>query len=844
MSAPAAGAEPLIVSQDHAWPPFAFRDEQGSPRGLLVEFWELIGEELGRPVEFALTDWDDSLAQVRDGQAHVHGGLFRSPERERFLDFGNEIFPLRTAMFASGALTSSQVSDLADMPVGVTRGGFESEYLRTHHPGLNLHYYDNNERLIRAATRGEVEAFAADYPVAMYLLDRHASPEQFRVIEVLYARNLAFATARGETALLSELNNVIARLDPDELSRITQKWMHSEAVHRLPPGFWLGLLAGILTLLLGSLIIYSRLLRRQVVLHTHRLQETNDSLRAERDFSRSVLDASPAFFVALDNQYRIRMMNPTMLTRLGYTAQEVIGEDFVQLCTPEYEHESLQTLFHHMLVSGKPIHHESHALTRSGEERLVEWHGNSVAGPSGEPEFFFAIGLDITDRRRAETQLEHIAHFDPLTGLPNRSLLQVRLNHALDMARRRNRRVAVLFLDLDRFKVINDSLGHAYGDEVLRTITRRLRGRLREEDTIARWGGDEFIVMLEEVANAPDVSTIAGDILKELALPCTLSNGQDVYVGGSIGISLYPEDGDNAEQLIMRADTAMYQAKDQGRSTYQFYTSALTRAAHDRLALETSLRHALEREEFTLHYQPQVRVADGALIGLEALVRWRHPERGLVAPDEFIPLAEETGLIGPLGLWVMRTACRQAKIWSSLFARPLHMAVNVSVRQLRHPNLLDQVRSILQETGLPAQSLELELTESTLMSREERTEQTLRNLKELGVRLSIDDFGTGYSSLAYLKRMPIDVLKIDRSFVKDIPEDFSDMEIAATIIAMARTLRLQVVAEGVETPAQMDFLRERGCDSYQGFLLTRPMDAAAMTRWIDEYTDTRLRAVP
>jgi diguanylate cyclase (GGDEF)-like protein len=474
----------------------------------------------------------------------------------------------------------------------------------------------------------------------------------------------------------------------------------------------------------------------------------------------------------------------------------------------------------------------------------VEWHGNSVPGASGQPEYFFAMGLDITERRRAETQLEHIAHFDPLTGLPNRSLLQARLGHALELARRRDRRVAVLFLDLDRFKVINDSLGHAFGDEVLRAVTRRLRGRLREVDTLARWGGDEFIILLEEVADAPSISALAGDILDELALPCTLSNGQDVYVGGSIGISLYPDDGDSAEQLIMRADTAMYQAKDQGRSTYQFYTSALTRAAHERLALETSLRHALERGELTLHYQPQVRVADGALVGMEALVRWRHPERGLVMPDEFIPLAEETGLIQPLGLWVLQTACRQAKTWSSVFARPLQMAVNVSVRQLRQPNLVEQFERVLHETGLPPKSLELELTESTLMSRDGRTEQTLRDLKELGVRLSIDDFGTGYSSLAYLKRMPIDALKIDRSFVKDIPEDFSDMEIAATIIAMARTLRLQVVAEGVETTEQLEFLKTRGCDSFQGFLVSRPMDAGAMTRWIDEYTDTRLKAVP
>jgi diguanylate cyclase (GGDEF)-like protein/PAS domain S-box-containing protein len=605
-----------------------------------------------------------------------------------------------------------------------------------------------------------------------------------------------------------------------------------ESLSAGPAWIWPSLLAGILTLLLGSLAFYSRLLRRQVAQHTRCLREANDSLRAERDFSRSVLDASPAFFVAVDATHRIRMMNAAMLTALDYTLAEVDGRSYADFVPPE-EHETLQALIRHMLTTGNPVRHEGHVMTRHGERRLVEWHGNSVPDTSGRPEYLFAMGLDITERRRTEAQLEHIAHYDPLTDLPNRTLLQERLTHALELARRRRRQVAVLFLDLDRFKVVNDSLGHPFGDEVLRSVARQLRRRLREEDTLARWGGDEFIVLVEEVPNPRALSLLAEDILGELATPCTLSNGQDVYVGGSIGISLYPDDGDDAEQLIMKADTAMYQAKDQGRSTYRFYTSALTRAAHHRLALETSLRHACEHEQFVLHYQPQVRVTDGATVGMEALVRWRHPERGLVMPDHFIPLTEETGLIAPLGLWVLRTACRHARVWIERHHLSMHMGVNLSVRQLHQPGLVQQVETILRDTGLPAHCLELELTESTLMSDDGRTEATLTALKDLGVRLAIDDFGTGYSSLAYLKRLPIDALKIDRGFVKDIPEDFSDMEIAATIIAMARTLRLQVVAEGVETAEQLEFLRRHGCDNCQGFLISPPMDAGAMSRWLE-----------
>ncbi|ACL71981.1 putative bifunctional diguanylate cyclase/phosphodiesterase [Thioalkalivibrio sulfidiphilus] len=596
---------------------------------------------------------------------------------------------------------------------------------------------------------------------------------------------------------------------------------------------WPLILGGFLALLFASLGIYNRALRRQVAQQTRALREANTTLRSERDFSQSIIQASPAFFVAIDTRHRVRMMNPAMLRALDRSAREVRDRPFADLCVPADEQEALHAVFQHMLRTGHPIQHESHVVARDGERLLVEWHGNTVRNGQGQVEYFFALGLDITERRRTQAQLEHIAHYDLLTGLPNRTLLQNRISHALDVARRRDRQVAILFLDLDRFKVVNDSLGHAYGDELLRQVSDRLRRRLREEDTLARWGGDEFIVLVDEVDDPQGLSLLAEGILAELAEPYRLSNGQEVFVGGSIGISLYPQDGRSAEQLIMKADTAMYQAKDQGRSNYQFYTSALTLAANDRLALETSLRHALEREEFTLHYQPRVRTQDDVMIGMEALVRWHHPDKGLTAPDAFIPMAEETGLITPLGLWVLRTACRQAQTWMRLYGEPIHMAVNLSMRQLRQPDLVSQIDAILRDTGLPASSLELELTESVLMAGDGHTLTALAELKALGVRLAIDDFGTGYSSLAYLKRLPIDALKIDRSFVSDIPHDASDMAIASTIIAMARTLGLEVVAEGVETPEQLAFLKKEGCDSYQGFGFSPPVDAQAMTLWLD-----------
>jgi diguanylate cyclase (GGDEF)-like protein len=427
------------------------------------------------------------------------------------------------------------------------------------------------------------------------------------------------------------------------------------------------------------------------------------------------------------------------------------------------------------------------------------------------------------ERKRYQEELEHQANYDALTGLPNRSLLHDRLKQAV-FAQRDIHPVAVVFIDLDHFKFINDSLGHSLGDKLLATVAERLQSIVRDGDTVARLGGDEFVLILNDQTKGDVIFRAMHRILKKVAEPMTIGD-QELCVTCSAGVSVYPQDGPDVESLLKNADVAMYRAKERGRNNFQFYTSEMNARANERLTLEHNLRRALERNELLLHYQPKIDAATGTIVGAEALVRWGHPEWGLVAPDRFIPIAEETGLIMPIGEWVLRTACRQNRAWHDAGLPCGAMSVNLSARQFRQETLVRTVGRILSETGLAAQYLEMELTESVVMHNAEAAIMILRGLKSLGVRLSVDDFGAGYSSLNYLRRLPIDTLKIDQSFVHDIADRTAGDGgiLAQAIISLGHSLNLKVIAEGVETQAQLTFLRTHRCDEVQGYFFSKPL---------------------
>jgi diguanylate cyclase (GGDEF)-like protein len=437
----------------------------------------------------------------------------------------------------------------------------------------------------------------------------------------------------------------------------------------------------------------------------------------------------------------------------------------------------------------------------------------------------------------ATGQVEHLAYHDALTGLPNRMMFVDRLIIATARAARHSEKFAVLFLDLDRFKEINDSLGHSVGDALLRQVAERLRAIVRAEDTVARFGGDEFTLLISRFANAEDTARVAQKVIESIRQPFQI-HGSELYVTTSIGISIFPGDGTDAETLIKNADSAMYRAKEHGRDNYQLYAPAMNARALERLALENMLRKAVTQNELVLFYQPLIDATGTRAVGVEALIRWRHPELGLLLPGEFIQVAESSGIIIEIGEWVLKTACRQAADWRSRLGYDLTMAVNLSARQLHQPELVDLIRTTLEETGLPAAALEIEITETNAMQNADVTLRLLQGLKALGVRISMDDFGTGYSSLSYLKRFPIDTLKLDRSFVQDITSAPGEGEIARAVIAMAHSMNLTVVAEGVETAGQLEFLRAHSCDRIQGFFFSRPLPSADFELYAGESEQT------
>ena len=474
-------------------------------------------------------------------------------------------------------------------------------------------------------------------------------------------------------------------------------------------------------------------------------------------------------------------------------------------------------------------------LDEAGKKIWISISGEPVFDSSGAFTGYRGVGKDISERKQDEERIHFLANHDALTSLPNREMFNDVLNLAIQNARRYNRNFAVLFIDLDRFKNINDTLGHEAGDRLLQEMGARLTQTVRTSDVVARLGGDEFVVLVQEVSEAKQVETVARKVLFTLVKPMVIQ-GQECRVTASIGICMFPAEAQDEHALMKNADIAMYRAKDEGKNTYQFYSEEMNLHSFGRMALETSLRRGLERNEFFLHYQAKLDLRQGRITGVEALVRWQHPDLGMIPPAQFIPLAEETGLIVSLGNWVLNTACMQNVAWQREGLPPLRMAVNLSARQFDDENLVIDIAEALNKSGMRADLLELELTESMVMQHAERAGKVLAAIKQLGVRVAIDDFGVGYSSLANLKRFPIDTLKVDRSFIRDIPQDTEDRAITEAIIAMGRSLNLTVVAEGVETLEQETFLRDHGCDETQGFYFSRPIAS-------DEFADLLRRNI-
>ncbi len=560
------------------------------------------------------------------------------------------------------------------------------------------------------------------------------------------------------------------------------------------------------------------------------IRERKRAEEETRKLSRALQQTADAILIT-DKFGFIEYVNPAFEKTTGYSSKETLGRTPALLRSNKHDNEYYKTLWD-TIKSGNVF---TDVITNRKKDGTF-FHEEKTITPlkddNGNITHYIATGRDITERIHTHERLQYLAHHDTLTDLPNRSgfaeRFQVEASHAL----RNSKKVAILFTDLDRFKIINDTLGHDIGDLVLKTAAERFVNSLRASDTVARLGGDEFAIILSDINNADEVAMIASKILQEISKPMYIDE-RELFVSASIGISIFPDDSHDTGILIKHSDIAMYRAKKLGRNNYQFFSEEMSTKAAKRLNMETNLRRALDRGEFCLYYQPQLEMSSGKIIGVEALLRWEHPEHGLTSPSEFIPVLEETGLIVPVGEWIALTACKQLNIWRNA-GHNIRMAVNVSSRQFNDTTLEERIYNIIQKTGIDPTSLELELTESLLMRNPGQTELTLKHFADMGIGLSIDDFGIGYSSLSYLRRFPLDTLKIDRSFVRDITTDPDDAAIIVTIIAMAKTLKLSVIAEGVETKEQLEFLQQFKCNTYQGFLFSKPLPADDITTLLQQ----------
>lgn len=573
----------------------------------------------------------------------------------------------------------------------------------------------------------------------------------------------------------------------------------------------------------GRLILFS-------IIHdiTARI-ETEKKLKLDA----AVFEHSLEGIIITNSNREIITVNRAFTEITGYNQEEVLGKNPSFLSAKKHKPEFFEKLWDDIKTNG---HWKGEIWNKRKDGNVFPelLSINTVTDDDGQPEHYVGVFSDITQLKKSEEELENLAHHDSLTGLPNRFSLRATLDHSIRHARRNHERIAVLFLDLDKFKVVNDSLGHAAGDELLKAVSARLNGRLRDQDTLGRLGGDEFVIILENLKSERDIIRIAKEVIELLSMPFSLSVGQEAYIGTSIGIAQFPDNANSGENLIAYADVAMYQAKQNGRNTYSFYNESLTADADQQLRTFSQIKKGIAEKEFELYYQPQIDITNGKLVAAEALLRWNHPERGVLSPIAFIKIAEERGIIRDLSKYVLAAACDQLLQWKTAGLKLPMLSVNISGQDFNHRGFCNEVQTMVEQSGVDPSLLELEITENTLMRKADTIQKQLHQLRDLGIKLAIDDFGTGYSSLSYLKHFPINKLKIDRSFVKDIHKDPADRMIISAIIDLAKNFNLTVVAEGVEQQSQQDYLQREGCHLVQGYLHSKPVPASEFEKLLQK----------
>ena len=815
-TAPESGAKPQVrvvrVALDDNYPPFVMRQPDGRVAGFLVDEWKLWERATGVHVELQASDWNAALSAIRTGKADVIDTIFETPQRLSIFDFTPAYAPIAVNIYTDSRLSGvADVASLRGFQVAVKAGDACADVLRSDGIGDIVLFPDYSD-IVSAALRGRVHVFCMDEPPATYLIDRANASARFRVGFTLYRNAFHRAVRKGDQATLRLVEQGFAEIPAKDLARLHEKWMgrslENESLRKLRYSL---IVASGLALFLA---LIAMVLRFAVIRRTSELASTRDQLQA-------TLDALPDLMFELDSEGRVHDIHTARHDLLVVPRTDLLGARIDEF----FPQEVAQSLRDALERAGE-------LGSSSGEYQLdgsdgPQWFEFTVSRKSSShlPRLhFIVLARDVSARKKAEERVHYLANYDALTGLPNRSQFAEHLGYAVSLAKREEHRIALLFVDLDHFKYINDSLGHVIGDRLLIELSSRLRALLREVDTLARLGGDEFIVMIPAV-DERGAAEVATKLIDSIRQPVQIGL-HELTVTASVGLSMYPEDGTDLDELLKKADSAMYRSKAAGRNSYAFFTGAMQRDADRHLKVLSAMRGAIDRGEFHVHYQPQLRISDRQLIGAEALLRWNCPQLGPIGPDEFISIAESSGLILPLGEWVLREVAQQLRVWLDDGYAATTIAINLSAAQFRHPALSALVATILRENDLDPSLIELELTESVMMQEPQRAVEIMREIHDIGVRMSIDDFGTGYSSLSQLKKLKVHKLKIDKSFIQDIVSDQDDRSIVVAIIELARSLSMRTVAEGVEVEEQLEFLRAQGCDEFQGYLHSPAVSAA------------------
>ncbi len=805
--------------------PKIYRDEKHKPAGLFIEIIEAIALEEHWRLQYVDCKWNQCLKKLSNGDIDIMPDVAINQQRKNRFDFHHiPVTHSWSGFWTEPALPITELPDLNGLRIAVMRGSVQQTALHTMMQASELTYRPILVDSLAAGFEAVINGMADVTVSNKHFAEMHGLHFGLRETPVVFnPASLYYAVAEGKnTELLQAIDQHLQNWRMDGNSVYYTALKHAMVKPQQPvfPAIWRWIVSlGLVLVLL--LVTLSSLLRWQVS------RRTRELVRMNYRFDHLLRTSPVVLYQLVETAEGIRPLwvSENIYRLFGYRPGDVFQDNWWQGVIHPDDHELARSGME-LLSKHKHLVHEYRIIDARGRVRHVrdelQYLPPERAGQLAE---IVGSWSDLTETREQQDQLKFLTHYDTLTHLPNKVLLQESLRDALSRARNYSSTLAVLSIDLDRFKTINESLGYAVGDHLLKAAAERLTDVLRAGDVLARVGGDEFVLLIQDKVTAQQASEMARKILQRFSVPL-YRDEHELALTVSIGISLFPGDGRDEDNLLKNAEIARYAAKRQGRNRFQFFASELSAGMRDHLLLENSLRGAVERNELMLYYQPQLDLSDpGRLIGIEALIRWQHPELGLVPPDKFIPLAEEIGLIGEIGLWVLQAACEQMVEWDQQQFRLPRVAVNLAAQQIEAGQLPRQVREVLQNTGLAAERLELELTESTILSDPARAISDLVDFRTMGVSLAVDDFGTGYSSLAYLKRLPIDRLKIDRSFVHDIGRDPGDEAICRAIIQLARTLGLETVAEGIEREDQAAFLLAEGCQYAQGFLYSRPLPA-------------------